>query len=231
MNQNMTQMMDKMFPRLAIMGWLFVLISFFIGLFVLTPAQATFWSEAKAVREAAVAGSPFVNANVTIHVTEAWVPSFKFFGLGLGLLAITMALGTIAMKLRAMGTLITDHMPDELRPAMPPIPTAARVFQMSAMLGVMILLAAVIIGIVYATGIVPAYWNHSIATELNPAGVGSVLLTQLGVVASFVKWLDPLRMVGMAFLFSGITIALTIIIKTLRLQSELLANFSRQMMS
>jgi hypothetical protein len=92
----------------------------------------------------------------------------------------------------------------------------------------MLLLAALVIGVVLATGVVPAYWNHSIANELDLAGPGSALLSQLGTVSSFAGWLDPLRMVGMAFLFSGITLALTVIIGTLRKQAELLIRFYRQ---
>ncbi len=51
------------------------------------------------------------------------------------------------------------------------------------------------------------------------------LLSQLGTVSSFAKWLNPLRMVGMAFLFTSITLALMVIIGTLRLQAGLLVDF------
>lgn len=225
---SMIEKMMPLFPRIAIMGWMFVLIAFLIGLFVLSPAQTAFFSDAKAVREGAAVGSSFVNATVTAHVTEAWVPQFKFVGLGLGLMAITMALGMIAKSLRRMGEVITGHMPSDLRPTIPPPPKVVRVFQLSAMMGIMILLAALIIGIVLATGVVPDYWAHSIANELNPAQVGSALLGQLGTVSSFARWLNPLRMVGMAFLFTSIVLALTVIIGTLRLQADLLVDFYRQ---
>lgn len=225
---SMIEKMMPMFPRIAIMGWMFVLIAFLVGLFVLSPAQTAFFSDAKAVRESAAIGSSFVNATVTAHVIEAWVPQFKFVGLGLGLMAITMALGMIAKSLRRMGTVITGHMPSNLRPTIPPPPKVVRVFQLSAMMGIMILLAALIIGIVLATGVVPDYWAHAIASELNPAQAGSALLGQLGIVSSFAKWLNPLRMVGMAFLFTSIVLALTVIIGTLRLQADLLVNFYRQ---
>lgn len=86
----------------------------------------------------------------------------------------------------------------------------------------MVLLLALIIGIVLAVGVVPSYWNHSIAGELNPAEAGSKLLSQLGTVSSFADWLNPLRMVGMASLFTAITIALTVIIGTLRMQAGML---------
>ena len=95
-------------------------------------------------------------------------------------------------------------------------------------MGIMILMIALIIGIVLAISVVPSYWNHSIANELNPAEVGSAILTQLGTVGSFAKWLNPLRMFGMAFLFTGVTLALTVIIGTLRKQADLLVKFYQQ---
>ncbi len=224
-------MVEKMMPSyglIAIMGWMIVLIAFLVGFFVLSPAQATFFSDAKSIREGAGVGSPLVLANISLHATEAWVPQFKFFGLGLGLMSITMALGMIALKLREMGMVITSHIPAKMRPAMPAPPKAVRAFQLSTLMGIMILMIALIIGIVLAISVVPSYWNHSIANELNPAEVGSAILTQLGTVGSFAKWLNPLRMFGMAFLFTGVTLALTVIIGTLRKQADLLVKFYQQ---
>jgi hypothetical protein len=222
---NMIEGMMPAYPLIAIMGWAIVLIALVIGFSVLSPAQSTFFSDAKAVREGAEIGSAFVEANVTRHVVEAWVPQFKFFGLGLGLMAITMALGTIAKRLRRMGQVIASHFPDELRPPMPPIPTRVRVFQLSTVMGLMVLLVALIIGVVLATGLVPDYWNHSIAGELNQAEPGSALLEQLSSVSTFAFWLNPLRMVGMGFLFTAITVALTVITGTLVTQAKMLSRF------
>ena len=219
---NMIESMMPRYPMIAVVGWMIVLLSFLIGATALSSAQAAFYSDAKAVREAAAAGSAFAQANVTAHVIETWVPQFKFVGLGLGLMAIGMALGSIGKALRRMGQVLASHIPAELRPAMPPVPRRVRIFQLSTLMGVMILLAALVVGIVLATGVVPSYFNHSIAAELNPAQPGSGLLAQLAVVSSFADWLNPLRMIGMAFLFSGITLALTVIIGTLRTQAAML---------
>ena len=220
---NMIESMMPTYPMIAVVGWMIVLLSFLIGATALSSAQAAFYSDAKALREAAAAGSAFAQANVTAHVIETWVPQFKFVGLGLGLMAISMALGSIAKALRRMGQLIASSLPADRRPALPPIPRRVRLFQLSTLMGVMVLLAALIVGVALATGVVPAYFNHSIAAELNPAQPGSGLLAQLAVVSSFADWLNPLRMVGMAFLFSGITLALTVIIGTLRTQAAMLA--------
>ena len=80
---NMIERMMPMFPALAVMGWMIVLIAFLVGVLVLGPAQSFFFSDAKTIREGVAIGSTFVEANVSAHVTEAWVPQFKFLGLGL----------------------------------------------------------------------------------------------------------------------------------------------------
>ena len=219
---SMIERMMPMYPALAVMGWMFVLIAFLVGWFVLSPAQSAFFSDAKAIREGALVGSAFVNANLSSHVLEAWLPQFKFFGLGLGLLAITMALGTIAKRLRNMGQVIFSQLPENMRPALPPPPKQVKLFQISAMMGIMIMLVVLVVGIVLGFGVVSDYWNHSIANELNPAQPGSVLLSQLYVIGSYFYWLNPLRMIGMGFLFTTITVALTVIIGTLRMQTKLL---------
>ena len=219
---NMVERMMPMYPAIAVMGWMFVLIAFLVGLYVLSPAQTAFFSDAKAVREGATIGSVFVNANLSSHALEAWLPQFKFFGLGLGLLAIVMALGTIAKRLRNMGQVIFTQLPENMRPALPPPPKQVKVFQLSALMGIMVLLVVLIIGIVLAVGVVSGYWNNSIANELNPAQPGSTLLSQLSVVSSYFYWLNPLRMIGMASLFTAISVALYVIIGTLRTQTRLL---------
>ena len=219
---NMVESMMPMYPAIAVMGWMFVLIAFLVGLFALSPAQTTFFSDAKAVREGAAVGSAFVNANLSSHVLEAWLPQFKFLGLGLGLLAIVMALGTIAKRLRNMGQVIFTQLPENMRPALPPPPKQVKLFQLSALMGIMILLVGLISGIVLAVGVVSGYWNNSIANDLNLAQPGSVLLSQLSVVSSYFYWLNPLRMIGMAFLFTAISVALFVIIGTLRMQTKML---------
>ena len=53
-------------------------------------------------------------------------------------------------------------------------------------------------------------------------------MNQLKTVSSFSSWLNPLRMVGMAFLFTSITIALTVIIRSLMGQAKLLSRFYQE---
>ena len=85
-------------------------------------------------------------------------------------------------------------------------------------------LIVLIVGIILAVGVVSGYWNNSIVNDLNPAQPGSALLAQLSVISSYAFWLNPLRMIGIAFLFTAITVALTVIIGTLRIQTKMLGD-------
>ena len=90
---------------------------------------------------------------------------------------------------------------------------------MLMMMGMMILIASLIIAIVVAT-VSYGYWNHSIATELNPAAAGSQLLGRLSTINTVNAWLAPFKFVGVASLLTGIGLALATIIRVLRWQSE-----------
>jgi len=68
------------------------------------------------------------------------------------------------------------------------------------MMGMMLLIASFIIGIVLAT-LSYDYWNHSIATQLNPST--SNLLADLGTINAVKLWLEPFKFVGMALLLTG----------------------------
>jgi hypothetical protein len=88
---------------------------------------------------------------------------------------------------------------------------------MVMMMGMMVLVASAIIGIVLATQTYD-YWNHSIATQLNPSD--STLLADLGAINAVKLWLEPFKFVGMALLLTGIGLALATIVRVLRWQSN-----------
>jgi len=206
-----------MYGPLLVMGFMIVILSLAIGYFN-SQTAAAYFAQSKVVRE-----TTLMSQRASIEAIGLWLPYLKF--LGLGLLAIVMALGIIAKNLRAMGLTILGHIPADKRPTMPEQPRTVRVFQLSALMGVMILMLALVIGIVLAVTVVPSYWNHSIANELNPAQVGSALLAQASTAKSFALWLNPLRLVGMGALFTAITLALMVIIGSLRLQANMLIKF------
>jgi hypothetical protein len=89
-------------------------------------------------------------------------------------------------------------MPENLRSTILPAPKVVCLVQMSAMMVIIFLLAALIIGLVLATGVVPDNWTHLFANELNK--------------------------VPMPILLTRIALVMTAVIGALRLQAEILAN-------
>ena len=89
---------------------------------------------------------------------------------------------------------------------------------MLMMMGMMVLIVAFIVGLVQAN-LASDYWNHSIATRLNPAEAGSDILRDLGRIEALGTWLAPLRFVGLALIFTSIGLALATIVRVLRWQS------------
>ena len=223
MIEKMLNTMMKRYQMFTYVGLAIVIIAFALSLQG-ADANATFFAADKTSREAAVAGSELVAANVARHSIPAWVPSFKFVGLGILLGAITMALGMIIKTLHDLGKNVMAGWPAHLNPGLPAKPMAAKMFPMIMMMGWMIL----IVGLIWAlalNGTVTSYWSHSVANELNPAQPGSTLLNQLQVITSTLPWLGVLRFMGMALLFSAITVALTVIIRSLQMQEKSLNRF------
>jgi hypothetical protein len=221
--EKMQQSMMKRYKMFAGLGLIIVVIAFLLSISAAN-ANAIFFSVDKVTREAADIGTNIVAANVTRHVLPNWVPAFKFFGLGLLLGAITMALGLIATTLRNLGNDVMSKWPAELNPGTPPKPRSAKMFPMLMMMGWMLLIVGLIVALA-SNGTVSAYYANSIATTLNPAQVGSVELNQLAVVTGVQPILAVLRFLGMAFLFSAIIVALTVIIRTLQHQEKTIMKF------
>ena len=186
-----------------------------IGL-VLQNTEATYYANSKEAREVAVAGTDIVQDKEFIEVTKAWVPGFKFLGLGMMLGGITFLLATILGNLRVQGGRVQQSL--SMPVVLPTPPITARMFPMFMMAGMMILTVAFGLSIWVAT-IAADYWNHSIATELNTASAGSELLRQLGLINAVKAWLEPFKFIGMAVMFSGIALALVTIVKVLQAQT------------
>ncbi len=94
------------------------------------------------------------------------------------------------------------------------------------MMGMMTLMAALGIGIWLATVAGDVYGN-SIA-DVDAAAEGSALLADLGTVKAVKAWLTPMEFLGMAFLFTGITLALATIVTVLRFQAGRLVEIANE---
>lgn len=214
---------DRLLARMArgmwalsiVMGLMIVVAAFLIGLW--NSAQvAAYFAHSKEVREAAVAGTAIVAQKVTIESIFAWLPGFKFFGMGLLFSGITFVLANIINALRAAGAGLQRTLGVEVKAL--PKPTQAKLFPPLMMLGLMILIAAFLISL-WLAGVSASYWNHAIATELDTAQAGSALLGQLATIQSVKAWLEPLKFAGVAFLLTSISLALATIRKILQFQA------------
>ena len=216
----MQAMASKMWMPFIGMGFMIVVAAFIIGL-VSSATIADYFTASKAMREAAAKGSDLATQKAFVESVKVWLPAFKFLGIGMLLGGITFLLATILGALRVGGGGVQQALGGEVR--MPKPPMTAKLFPMVMMMGLMILIAALVIGIVNAT-LAYDYWNHSIATQLNPAAEGSGLLSDLGTINAIKLWLAPFKFVGMATLFTGIGLALATIVQVLRWQSNRLWN-------
>ena len=214
---SMQKMARLMWVPFTVMGVMIVGIAFLIGLFSLTPTISDYFDFSKADREAAVAGSDMVDDRTSIEATKAWLPGFKFLGLGLMLGGITFLLAVIIGNLRVAGGNIQRAL--GAAPQVLKKPLTGHLFPILMMMGLMILMFTFGASIWLAVQ-ANDYWDHSIATELNTAAAGSSLLDDLSTLQSTGAWLTPLKFVGMAFMFSGIALALATIVQVLRFQAR-----------
>jgi hypothetical protein len=212
----MQAMASKMWIPFIAMGFMIVVAALVIGVIVSVTA-ADYFSFSKLTREAATTGSDLAKEKTFIESTKAWLPAFKFLGVCMILAGVTFLLATILGALRTGGGRVQQALGESVRMPKPPI--TAQMFPMFMMMGLMVLIAALVIGIILAV-ISSGYWNHSIASELNPAVEGSQLLSTLSTISSIKMWLAPLKFVGMALLLSGIGLALATIVGVLRWQSQ-----------
>lgn len=214
---------DRLLARMArglwalsiLMGLGIVVAAFFVGLSN-SGLVATYFSNPKVVREAAAAGTVIVSQKVTIESIFAWLPGFKFFGMGLLFSGITFVLANIINALRAAGGGLQKALGVEVKAMKKPL--QGKLFPPLMMMGLMILIATFIISL-WLAGLSVSYWNHSIVAELDAAQAGSALLAQLATIQSVKAWLEPLKFAGIAFLLTGISLALATIRKILQFQA------------
>ena len=207
----MQRMSRTMWAPWAAMGLMIVGAAFILGLIMQAKVGFIFEFD-KLTRDADTGG--ILDARLFVETTKAWLPAFKFLGLGMLLGSITFLLATILGNLRAGGAAVQRSLGAGVKAFKPAI---ANVFPMLMMMGMMILIASFVIGIVNAT-IANDLYSHSIR-EIDSAAAGSELLRELGTVKAITTWLAPFKFVGMALMFSGIAVALLTIVRVLRWQT------------
>ena len=215
-------MATRMWRILVPMGFMIIVISFIIGI-INGINIGEFFGDAKIVREA----SPNHENFGTVQAIFTWLPGFKLFGVGLMLGGITMILGSILGNLRIAGANVQAAVGVDV--ILPQTPTTGKLFPPLMFMGLMTLMAAMFIGVWLSFVTADVYGNA--ITDINGAAAGSDLLADTGLVHAVKAWLTPMEFLGMAFLFSAITLALATIVTALRFQARRLVEIAEEKLS
>lgn len=100
----------RVYPWLTASGWILILVSFVIGLFVLAPTAVSYWGEnAKATRDAA--GSGLLAALETLNRVPRWLEPMTFLGVASFMLGIALEFSSIPQVLRNRGDVMRACFP------------------------------------------------------------------------------------------------------------------------
>jgi hypothetical protein len=96
-------------------------------------------------------------------------------------------------------------------------PITAKLFPPVMMMGLMVLMASVVAGIVVGVD-QSNYWLHA-SSQVAGGPQTAALTSDLSDIQSIRAWLQPLGFVGMGLILSGIVLALATIVRALRFQA------------
>ncbi len=103
---------DKIYPLFTIMGWALVGFSFLFGAFFLSTTAASYWGgNAKAVRDAAEAGSLLLGQLQLLATTPRWLEPLIFLGVGSFIFGIALEFSTIPKLLKNRGEVMKACIP------------------------------------------------------------------------------------------------------------------------
>lgn len=214
-------MAKTMWMPSLVMGLGIVLIAFLVVTNTAQTSVSFFFSAEKAVREGT--GSTYVAAHRSFQTVNAWVPGFKFLGMGLLFSAITFNLANIIGALREAGAKVQKAMGVDVKAMAKPL--IASMFPMLMMVGLAILIISFIVSLNLASA-ASTYFNNPIKDVLDAAPSNSALASQLASIQSTKAWLEPFKFVGVALLLTGISLALATIRKILQFQTKRLAEIA-----
>ncbi len=210
-------MASRMWRILVPMGFMIIVISFIIGI-INGINIGDFFGDAKVIRDA----NPNHENFGTVQAIVTWLPGFKLFGVGLMLGGITMILGSILGNLRIAGANVQAAVGVDV--ILPRTPKTGEIFPLFMFMGLGTLMAVMFIG-VWLSSIAGDVYGNAIST-VNAAPAGSDLLADTGTVHAVKAWLTPMEFLGMAFLFTAITLALATIVTALRFQARRLVEIA-----
>ncbi|MBW8010855.1 MAG: hypothetical protein FVQ83_06390 [Chloroflexi bacterium] len=212
--QQMIGKMARMYSMFILLGFMIVIIAFFVG-YSNSQTAATYFAETKLVRE-----TTLMTERASMESIGQWLPYFKFLGLGLILGGIVMALRVIIDNLKAAGEQVMSNLPTEKRPPMPKPPWFGPLMPMVMMVGLLIFIIALVIGFQNAS-VASKVFSNSLPV-IDEAAAGSTLLGQLESIHSTSAWLIPFKFFGIATEFLAIVMGLATIITILTNQTEMI---------
>jgi len=102
----------RVFPLFSYLGWILILISLILGLFVLTPTAVGYWSDIdKAGRDTAIVGSEALQQLQTLAVIPRWLEPMMFLGVGSFMVGIALLFSTIPNILKNRGYIMSACFP------------------------------------------------------------------------------------------------------------------------
>jgi hypothetical protein len=102
---------SKVFPILIIVGWIFVIASFVIGLSLSSTASSYFGENTKESRDSAAVGDALLGDLETLTVTPRWLEPLTFLGVASFMVGIALAFSTIPNLLSNRGQVLNVCFP------------------------------------------------------------------------------------------------------------------------
>ena len=207
--------MAKMFPMMIIMGFVIVMVAFFVG-YSNSQTAAAYFAESKIVRE-----TTMMAQRASMESIGLWMPPFKFLGIGFILAGIAMALRIIIDHLKGVGEEVLSNLPASTRPQLPAAPWYGRMMPMVMMLGEVFFFIAFGVGL-WLSGIARTVFANPMPT-IDAAGPGSTLLVGIQTIHIVEGWLVPFKFFAISTEFLAITMGLATIIFILSAQTKMLS--------
>jgi len=102
----------KVYPIFSVLGWILIGLSFLIGLLVLTPTAIGYWGgSAKAVRDAAEAGTVLLGQLALLATVPLWLEPLVFVGVASFMVGIALESSSIPGLLKNRGLVMSACCP------------------------------------------------------------------------------------------------------------------------
>ncbi len=98
-----------------------------------------------------------------------------------------------------------------------------KVYPFFTVIGWILITVSFLVGLVLIAPTAAAYWGENAKTARDAAEIGSLLLTQLGTLATVPRWLEPLTFVGVASFMVGIALAFSSIPNLLKNRGQIMS--------